>query len=116
MSVLLATGAAWVSYTRVRDNRHYPGDVVAGSILGASTALFFSWSTDQIKTWRGASRSAPPRRKKPESFGSASTRSPVLNIWPIPCNPICNTRARERFKPIKSLGNSASLLTIPLLS
>ncbi|MBN2379757.1 phosphatase PAP2 family protein [candidate division WOR-3 bacterium] len=41
ITALLATGAGWIGYTRIKDNRHYPGDVIAGSILGAGTALFF---------------------------------------------------------------------------
>ena len=41
ITALLAAGAGWVCWTRVRDNRHYPGDVAAGSILGAGSALFF---------------------------------------------------------------------------
>ncbi len=41
ITAFLAAGAGWVAWTRVADNRHYPGDVIAGSILGASTALFF---------------------------------------------------------------------------
>lgn len=44
ITALLAGGAAWVAYTRVADNRHYPGDVVAGSLLGAGCAvLTYSW-------------------------------------------------------------------------
>ncbi len=39
ITTLLAGAWGWVSCTRIADNRHYPGDVVAGSILGAGTAL-----------------------------------------------------------------------------
>ncbi len=39
ITAILAGTWAWVSYTRIADNRHYPGDVIAGSILGAGTAL-----------------------------------------------------------------------------
>jgi membrane-associated phospholipid phosphatase len=50
ITALLAAGATWVSYTRVADNRHYVGDVVAGSIIGAGTALLaYSW-----QNWWGA--------------------------------------------------------------
>lgn len=50
ITALLAAGAGWVCWTRVADNRHYPGDVAAGAVLGASTALFFySW-----QNWWGA--------------------------------------------------------------
>lgn len=37
--VLLLAGAAAVAATRVRDNRHHVGDVVAGAALGAAVAL-----------------------------------------------------------------------------
>lgn len=44
ITALLGGAATWVAYTRVADNRHYVGDVLAGSVLGAGTALFFySW-------------------------------------------------------------------------
>ncbi|MEA3311410.1 MAG: phosphatase PAP2 family protein [candidate division WOR-3 bacterium] len=44
ITALLAAGAGWVCWTRVADNRHYPGDVAAGAVLGAGTALcFYSW-------------------------------------------------------------------------
>lgn len=38
-AVLLLAGAAAVAATRVRDNRHHVGDVVAGAALGAAVAL-----------------------------------------------------------------------------
>jgi len=41
ITALLAAGAGYVAYSRIADNRHYPCDVIAGSILGAGTALFF---------------------------------------------------------------------------
>lgn len=44
ITAFLAAGAGWVAWTRVADNRHYPGDVAAGAVLGTGTALFFySW-------------------------------------------------------------------------
>jgi membrane-associated phospholipid phosphatase len=39
ITACLAGTWAWVSWTRIADNRHYPGDIVAGTILGAGTAL-----------------------------------------------------------------------------
>lgn len=39
ITAILTGTWAWVSYTRIADNLHYPGDIVAGSILGAGTAL-----------------------------------------------------------------------------
>ncbi|NLI97855.1 phosphatase PAP2 family protein [bacterium] len=39
ITALLVGTWAWVSWTRIQDNRHYPGDIIAGTILGSGTAL-----------------------------------------------------------------------------
>jgi len=69
ITALLAAGAGWVCWTRVADNRHYPGDVIAGSILGAGCALL-AYSYQQWWT-------APADADAPEqSFNFQAT--PVL--------------------------------------
>jgi membrane-associated phospholipid phosphatase len=68
ITALLASGACWVSWTRIRENRHYPGDVVAGSILGAGTALLaYSW-----QNWWGA----------PQEQGT-SDQSSIIQATPL---------------------------------
>lgn len=71
ISVLLGGAATWVAYTRVADNRHYVGDVIAGSLLGAGTALFF-YSYQQ---WWGA-----PDTLATTDLVGASTNLPPFSI------------------------------------
>jgi len=72
ITALLAAGAGWVSYTRIADNRHYPGDVAAGTILGASTALFF-YSYQQ---WWGAADTIT----EPAGTSSSTLSIPLMRI------------------------------------
>jgi|GEM_PF-868762 len=61
ITALLFGTATWVAYTRVADNRHYAGDVIAGAVLGAGCALFF-YSYQQ---WWGT----PEDAAAPEDIG-----------------------------------------------
>ncbi len=50
----LAPAAAAISFSRVYNGVHYPGDVVAGAVLGAGCAAATVWSADAL--WRRAGR------------------------------------------------------------
>jgi undecaprenyl-diphosphatase len=43
LKLLMLTWAAVVSYSRIYLGAHFPGDVVAGALLGSISALFFGW-------------------------------------------------------------------------
>jgi len=69
ITTLLAVGTGYVCYTRVADNRHYPGDVIAGALLGAGTSLL-CYSYQQ---WWG----------KPSSETASESSASCLEISPI---------------------------------
>jgi membrane-associated phospholipid phosphatase len=48
--------AAAVAYSRVHTGVHYPGDVAAGSIMGAGTAAMVAAAFDRLTRWAGRRR------------------------------------------------------------
>jgi membrane-associated phospholipid phosphatase len=58
LALPLRTLAAAVAYSRVHTGVHYPGDVLAGSLVGASTGLVVSGTLDRALDRRRRSRSA----------------------------------------------------------
>ena len=50
---VLAPVAAMISFSRVYDGVHYPGDVIAGAILGAGCAGATVWGADSLWGWLG---------------------------------------------------------------
>ena len=51
--------AAAVAYSRVHTGVHYPGDVVAGALIGASTGQAVAGLVDQMPSARIPSQSSP---------------------------------------------------------
>jgi len=51
--LVMVPAAATVAFSRVYDGVHYPGDVVAGAILGAGCAAASVWSADGLWRWVG---------------------------------------------------------------
>jgi undecaprenyl-diphosphatase len=56
--------AAAVAYSRVHTGVHYPGDAVAGSIVGASTGQVTTWLFDRADRHGGASPADLTRRSR----------------------------------------------------
>jgi membrane-associated phospholipid phosphatase len=50
---ILLPAATAVAYSRVYDGVHYPGDVLAGAILGAGYAVAMVWAADALWRWAG---------------------------------------------------------------
>jgi membrane-associated phospholipid phosphatase len=51
--------AAAVAYSRVHTGVHYPGDALAGSLIGASTGQAVAGLMDHLPPTRSPSRSSP---------------------------------------------------------
>ena len=72
----MGPAAAAVSFSRVYDGVHYPGDVLAGAILGAGYAAGLVWTADALwrkagerwfpRWWRGFPSLLHPDRNEPE--------------------------------------------------
>lgn len=50
LGVPLRVAAATVAYSRVHTGVHYPGDVVAGSLIGMSAAGATTWTTRRVRS------------------------------------------------------------------
>lgn len=50
LGVPLRIAAATVAYSRVHTGVHYPGDVVAGSLIGMSAAEATTWTTRRVRS------------------------------------------------------------------
>jgi membrane-associated phospholipid phosphatase len=50
--------AAAVAYSRVHTGVHYPGDVAAGSVVGAGTAAMVAAAFERLTRWAGRRRRA----------------------------------------------------------
>lgn len=60
--VLFFLGAATIAFSRVYLNRHYPGDVIAGVLIG----LGFAWIAERAyRSWFGRGDPAGPARRRP---------------------------------------------------
>lgn len=77
--------AAMVALSRVYDGVHYPGDVLAGAVLGAGYAACLVWSADALWCWAGRKwfplwwRKFPslmfPERREPEAGSPTPARA-----------------------------------------
>ena len=62
LGIALEFLAAAVAYSRVHTGVHYPGDVVVGSLIGASTGQAVTGLMDRLPSDQGSRRSARPDR------------------------------------------------------
>ena|GEM_PF-6829809 len=57
----VAAGSAWVAWTRVRDHRHHPSDVITGAVFGtACSAIFYEWQQHRYRQRKERSDQGPP--------------------------------------------------------
>lgn len=58
LAVPIRVLAAAVAYSRVHTGVHYPGDVAAGSVVGAGTAAMVAAAFERLTRWAGRRRRA----------------------------------------------------------
>jgi 4-amino-4-deoxy-L-arabinose transferase-like glycosyltransferase/membrane-associated phospholipid phosphatase len=75
--------AVTVSFSRIYNGVHYPGDVLAGAILGAGCGAGLAWSGDALWQWAGP-RWFPLWHTRLPALLSPETRSPQNTIPPAP--------------------------------
>jgi len=75
--------AAAVAYSRVHTGVHYPGDAVAGSLIGAGIGQAVAGVTERLPPARSPSRSSPDEAARPGG-GQVGAAPWILGTGPLP--------------------------------
>jgi membrane-associated phospholipid phosphatase len=85
LGLMLRFLAAAVAYSRVHTGVHYPGDAVAGALIGEGTGQAVAGLMDRLPAARKASRSTRGKRHEPP--GAAASEAIAAGVTSAPPEP-----------------------------